>query len=221
VTDTPLVAGSLFGLRTWRVAAADGDEALVGPLYDAPWPAGGKWLRASCPGGHVAPDPQCECGVHAWHPRLESAREVMAVRRVVPGVLEAQGPVEVHEDGFRAQRARPYALVAIPGRNAELVRRLADRYGVAVIDATRPEELLAYCHQHRLGMDERVVAELLGIGDPGERRRAKLRKARIDVLRVAAAVVISVLLVALGLAVTTDPPAGSTLYGRTGQVQVH
>jgi len=47
-----------------------------------------------------------------------------------------------------------------------------------------------------------------------------LRKARIDVLRVAAAVVISVLLVALGLAVAADRP-GETLYGRTGEVHVH
>ena len=221
MTDAPLVAGSLFGLRTWRVIAADGAEALVGPLYNAPWPVGGQWLRASCPDGHAAPDPRCECGLHAWHPRLQSARDVMAVRRVVPGVLEAQGPIEVHEDGFRAQRARPYALVAVPGRNADLVRRLADRYGVPVIDASRPEELVAYCRRHELGMDERVVAELLGIGDPRERRRAKLRKARIDVLRIAAAVVISVLLVALGLAVTTNPPAGTKLYGRTGEVLVH
>ena len=221
MTDAPLVAGSLFGLRTWRVLAGDGDEALVGPLYNAPWPAGGEWLRASCPGGHLAPDPQCECGLHAWHPRLQSARDVMAVRRVVPGVLEAQGPIEVHEDGFRAQRGRPYALIAVPGRNADLVRRLAERYGAAVIDASRPEQLLAFCRQHRLGMDERVVAELLGIGDPGERRRAKLRKTRSDVLRVAAAVVISVLLVVLGLAVATDPPGAHTLYGRTGEVHVH
>jgi hypothetical protein len=136
-------------------------------------------------------------------------------------VLEVQGPVEVHEDGFRAQRGRPYALVALPGRNAQLIRRLAARYGATVIDASRPEELLAFCRERRLGMDEHVVAGLLGIDDPGERKRAKLRKARIDALRVAAAVVISALLVALGLAVATDPPGERTLYGRTGEVHVH
>jgi hypothetical protein len=221
VTDAPLVAGSLFGLRTWRVVADDGGEALVGPLYKAPWPAGGEWLHASCANHHRAPDAACDCGLHAWHPRLRSARDVMAVRGTVPGVLEAQGPVEVHEDGFRAQRGRPYALVAMPGRNARLVRRLAARYDAAVVEASRPEELLAYCRERRLGLDEQVVAELLGIGDPRERRRAKLRKSRIDVLRVAAAVVISALLVALGLAVATDPPGERTLHGRTGEVHVH
>jgi hypothetical protein len=221
VTDAPLVAGSLFGLRTWRVVAEHGGEALVGPLYTAPWPAHGEWLRATCGNDHVAPDADCQCGVHAWHPRLKFAREVMAVRRTVPGVLEAQGPVEVHEDGFRAQRGRPYALVAMPGRNVQLVRRLAARYDAAVVEASRPEELLAYCRERRLGLDERVVAELLEIEDPAERERAKLRKLRADVLRVAAAVLISALLVVLGLVVATDPPGERTLHGRAGEVHVH
>jgi hypothetical protein len=124
-------------------------------------------------------------------------------------------------DGARAPRARPYALVAVPGRNAQLVRRLAERYHADVIDASRPAQLLAYCRERSLGMDERVVAELLGIGDPTERQRAKLRKARIDLLRVVAAFLVSVLLVVLGLMVATDPPGPRTLYGRTGEVHVH
>jgi hypothetical protein len=70
-------------------------------------------------------------------------------------------------------------------------------------------------------MDERVVAELLGIGDLDERRRAKLRQTRTDALRVAIAVVVSLLLVALGLVVLTDPPGERTLYGRTGEVHTH
>jgi hypothetical protein len=220
VTDAPLVAGSLFGLRTWRVIADAHGEALAGPLYDTPWPADGEWLHAGCAKAHPAPDADCDCGVHAWHPRLRSARDVMAVRRVVPGVLEAQGPVEVHEDGLRAERGRPYALVAMPGRNAQLVRRLAERYDAEVVEAARPEALLAFCRERGLGLDEPVVAELLGIGDPRERKRAKLRKARGDRLRVAAAVLISALLVVLGLALATDPPGERTLYGRAGEVHV-
>jgi hypothetical protein len=221
VTDAPLVAGSLFGLRTWRVIADGGEEALSGPLYATPWPAGGEWVHAECRTGHRAPAADCDCGVHAWHPRPRSARDVLAVRGVVPGVLEAQGPVEVHEDGFRAERGRPYALVAMPGRNAQLVRRLAERYDAEVIEASRPEELLAFCRERHLGMDAGVVAELLGIEDPVERERAKLRKARIDVLRYVAAFAIALLLVLVGLVVITDPPGPRTLYGRTGPVHVH
>jgi hypothetical protein len=209
VSDAPLVAGSLYGLRFWRVTADDGGEYLEGPMYGSRWPTGGEWMRAACPHGHCAPAASCDCGVHAWHPRRESARDVMAVRRMVPGVLEAQGPVEVHEDGLRAQRGRPYALVAAPGRNA------------ALIEADGPAALLAWCRERHLGLDENVVAELLGIGDLAERRRAKLRKTRSDALRVAATVAVAVLLVALGLVVATDPPGERTLYGRTGEVHTH
>jgi hypothetical protein len=221
VTDAPLVAGSLYGLRFWRVIADAGDEFLAGPITGACWPTGGEWMRAACATGHDAPAPDCDCGVHAWHPRRESARSVMRVRGMVPGVMEAQGPVEVHEDGFRAERGRPHALVATRGGNRRLIARLAERYGAEVIDADGPDALLAWCRERQLGMDEPVVAELLGIGDLDERRRAKLRQARTDALRVAVAVVVSLLLVALGLVVATDPPGERTLYGRTGEVHTH
>lgn len=221
MSDAPLVAGSLFGLRTWRVETDDGGEHLAGPQQGTRWPAGGEWLRASCPRGHAAPDAEHDCGVHAWHPRRRSARAVLAVRGVVPGILEAQGPVEVHDDGFRAQRGRPAALVAAPGRNAQLIRRLAERYDAEVVDVSGPDALLTYCHERGLGMNPRVVADLLGIADPRERERAKLRRARLDALRFAAAVVGSLLLIALGLAVATDPPGERTLYGRTGEVHRH
>jgi hypothetical protein len=221
VTDAPLVAGSLYGLRYWRVVSDDGGEFLAGPAHGSRWPTGGEWMHASCPEGHGAPAASCDCGVHAWHPSRRSARDVMAVRRMVPGVVEAQGPVEVHADGFRAQRGRPHALVAAPGRNAALIARLAERYEATVIEADGPDALLAWCRERGLGMDEQVVDELLGIDDPGERRRAKLRQTRTDVLRVAAAVVISVLLVVLGLTVATDPPGPRTLGGRAGEVHIH
>jgi hypothetical protein len=218
VSDAPLVAGSLFGLRTWRVVSDDGGEYLAGPLTGTRWPTGGDWLRASCEVGHVPPHADHDCGIHAWHPTRRSAREVLAVRGVIPGILEAQGPVEVHDDGFRAQRGRPYALVAAPGRNVQLIRRLAERYDAEVVEAAGPDALLTFCRERGLGMDRDVVAELLGIADPDERERAKLRKARIDLLRYVAVVAACLLLIVLGLAVITDPPGERTLYGRTGEI---
>jgi hypothetical protein len=221
VSDVPLVAGSLFGLRTWRVDADDGGEFLTGPLQRTRWPPGGEWLRATCHDAHAAPDADCDCGVHAWHPSRRSARDVLAVRGVVAGILEAQGPVEVHEDGFRAERGRPYALVATPGRNTQRIRRLAERYDAELVELSGPDALLAHCREHGPGMDRDVVAELLGIADPDERERAKLRRARIDLLRFVAAFVVSLLLIALGLALATDPPGPRTLYGRTGEIHTH
>ena len=127
MTDTPLFADPLFGLRFWRVTADDCGEWLAAPHQNTRWPPGGQWLRAKCPIGHEAPSAGCDCGVHAWHPRRTTARDVLAVRRTVAGIVEAEGAIEVHEDGFRAARARPHALIVTPGSNRALVHRLAER----------------------------------------------------------------------------------------------
>jgi hypothetical protein len=218
VSDTPLFADSLFGLRFWKVLRDEGGEALAGPLQKTPWPEGGQWLHAQCPKGHAAPAPDCECGVHAWHPRRSSARDVLAARGTVPGIVEAQGAIEVHEDGFRTARARPYALFIKPGSNAALICRLADRYDAAVVEVRGPRELLAYCREQHIGMEEQVVSDLLGTGDLRERRRARFRK---DALRLVAALLLAGVLTGAGLALTSKEPPGTKLYGRTGEIRTH
>ena len=214
----PLVAGSLYGLRFWRVIVDDRGEWLAAPHQSTLWPAGGEWLHATCPSGHAAPAPGCDCGVHAWHPRRSSARHVLAPRATVAGIIEAQGPAEVHEDGFRAERARPYALVLTPRANAESIRRLATRYDAQIAEVRGPAELLAWCRERGLGLDEQVVAGLLGDGDAAALRRARRRRHRGNALRVALALVFAALLVVAGLNVVADPPGERTLYGRTGEV---
>jgi hypothetical protein len=221
VTDPLLVAAPLYGLRRWTVVVDGEVERLASPQQQTIWPAYGEWMHAACPRGHAAPVAGCDCGVHAWHPSRWSAREVLAARAGVAGVVEAQGPVEVHEDGFRAERARPYALVQTPARNPHLIRRLAASYDVPIAAVRGADELVSWCRERELGLDPAVVAELLGEGDPGERRRARLRKARLDALRVAVALILAVLLVVLGLSVATDPPGERTLYGRTGEIHKH
>jgi hypothetical protein len=218
VSDTPLFADSLFGLRFWKVVPDEGGEALAGPHQTIPWPAGGRWLHAQCPKGHVAPAPGCDCGVHAWHPRRPSVRDVLAPRGTVPGIVEAQGAIEVHEDGFRATRARPYTLFITPGSNEALIRRLADRYGASVVEVRGPRALLEYCREHDIGMDETVVSELLGTGDFSKRQRARFRK---DALRLVAALLVAGVLTAIGLQLTEKPPPGTKLYGRTGEIRTH
>jgi hypothetical protein len=200
VTDAPLVAGSLYGLRFWRVSADDSGEFLAGPITGSRWPPGGEWMRAACATGHSAPAPDCDCGVHAWHPRRESARSVMRVRGMVPGVMEAQGPVEVHEDGFRAERARPYAFVRLPGRNPYLIERLAAAYSAEILDLRRPEELVAVCRERRLGLQEPVVEELLGAEAIAQCRRARARQRRHDALRAVVALLVVALLCVVALA---------------------
>jgi hypothetical protein len=217
--DTPLVPTPVYGLRTWTVRGERPDERLAGAYRDAsPWPPGGAWLEASCGEGHRAPAPQCSCGVHAWHPRPRAARRILAARREVPGIVEASGAIEVHEDGFRAERARPYALLLAPGRNAALAHRLGEAYRVPVVEAAAPDDVLSWCREQGLGLDEPVVAELLGTDQLEAQRRARKAKTRAGLLRLAVAVAAAVLLVVLGL-VATDPPGDRSLNGRAGEVR--
>jgi hypothetical protein len=218
VSDEPLVPGPLYGLRTWIVVSEAGHERLRGLHRGGEWPAGDGWLAAQCPsGGHRPPGRECACGIHAWHPTLHNARRVLASKAAVAGVIEARGAVEVHEDGFRAERARPHAFVSTRSRNPKLVRRLAEIYDTRVVEVRRPQELVAWCRERGLGMDERVVAELLGPDWIEQSARRKRVRRRNNVLRVAAAVVLSAIMVALG-AQLADPDGPRTLYGRTGEI---
>lgn len=218
MSDTPLFADSLFGLRFWKVALDEGGEALASPHQHDTWPPGGQWLRARCPIGHVAPAADCDCGAHAWHPRRRSVRDVLGARGTVAGIVEAQGAIEVHEEGLRAARARPHALLAMPRSNRALIDRLADRYGVSVIEVRNPRALLAYCREHDIGMGDRVVSELLGTGDYEQRQRARFRR---DALRVVAAVLITGVLAGVSIQLLPDPPGDRTLFGRTGEIHTH
>ena len=140
----------------------DGRERLSAPQRGTPWTLGEGWIEATCGEDHPAPAADCGCGIHAWHPRPASARRILRSRFDLPGIVEADGAVEVHEDGFRAQRARPYAFVRMPGRNPFLIERLAAAYGAEVLDLRRAEELLAVCRERGLGLREPVVEELIG-----------------------------------------------------------
>ena len=202
MSSSPLVPGPLYGLRTWRVVTHDGHEWLSAPQRGTPWDSGDGWIEARCGQDHRAPAAGCGCGIHAWHPRRASARRVLRSRFDLPGIVEADGAVEVHEDGFRAQRARPYAFVRLPYRNPFLIERLAAAYGAEVIDLRRPEELLAVCQERGLGLQPRVVEDLIGAEALAESRRARARRRRDDALRVVAALLVLAVACALALALS-------------------
>lgn len=221
VNDTPLIPESLYGLRTWRVARDADGEHLVAVSKGTRWPNGGDWLDASCagPGGHEAPAAECTCGIYGWHPRRSSARRVLAGRFEQPGIVEAAGAVELQHDGFRAERARPYAFVVTPGRNACLVDRIARRYDARVVRVADADELLAWCSARRLGLDERTVDDLLGPENAKERLRLRRRTQRRNLARIAAVVTLSGALVVTGLLFLSGPPSPHGVYGRTGWVK--
>jgi hypothetical protein len=208
----PLIPSPVYGLRTWTVAGERGSERLAGPQRGVPWPAGGEWLHATCPTGHAAPAGGCHCGLHAWHPRLRWARRCLAVRGEVAGVMETRGVIELHHDGLRAQRARPYALVRTRRSNPALLDRLAAAYDLPVVAARGRDDLLAWCRERGLGLSEEVVAALLG---PRERERRRWVPVALRLAAVAA-VVAALVLSGIG----HDPKGERDLFGRTGPVHI-
>jgi hypothetical protein len=220
VTDAPLIPAPLYGLRTWRVAADEHGEALSASCKDTPWPDGGAWLEATCdgPGGHAAPDADCTCGVYAWHPSRASARRVLASRFELPGIVEAIGAIELQDDGFRAQRARPFALVVTPGRNAARTRRLARRYDAQVAEVDDADGLLAWCRQRGLGLDPPTVEQLLGPEYAARRALEHRRVRRRNLVRVGVVAAIGTALLGLGAVFASGPSSPHGVYGRTGWV---
>jgi hypothetical protein len=220
VSDPPLIPAAVYGLRTWRWAADDRGEYLIGAYQKTRWPDGGAWLHAVCPerAEHAAPEPDCHCGIHGWHPNRSSARRVLASRFDLPGILEAAGPIEVHEDGFRAQRGRPYAFFVKPGRNRRLAERLGERYRAQVVEVADADGLLAWCRDQGLGLDEGVVEQILGPDEAAQRRQARRRSGRRAVLRVVALVALAATVLVLGAVFATGPPSSRGVYGRTGWV---
>lgn len=220
MSDAALIPAPLYGLRTWRTAVDARGECLTGVYEDTPWPDGAAWLHASCQpaGEHAAPDPDCTCGIHGWHPARTTARRVLASHFDVPGIVEAAGAVQVHDEGFRAQRARPYALVVTPGRNAQLAARLGKRYGAEVIELAGADALVAWCRDRGLGLDEAVLDQLLGADRAVQRHRARRRRRRTDAFRIATALVVAAALLSLGGAFASGPPSPDGVYGRTGWV---
>jgi hypothetical protein len=219
VTNPPLVPGPVYGLRTWTVFGEPGHERLTGPHRTTPWPDRGALLEAECSvtPAHAPPHANCDCGLHAWHPTRASARRVCGVRREVPGILEASGAVELHPDGFRAERGRPYALVLLPGGNASRLERLAEAYDAELLRLDGPDALLAHCRDRGLGLNENVVAELVGTEPAAVRRRRRRRRG------VLAAVGVAAVAVALGgIAVAVDPGTdhGKVVKGRGGEFTV-
>ena len=180
MTGAPLVPGRVYGLRLWRVVAGADGERLVSPDHRTEWPVGGEPIAARCARhDHPAPAAGCGCGVYAWHPRPATARRVLQWRWFQPGIVEAWGGVEVHLDGFRAERARVHALVSLPARFPAQLRRLAAAYETGILELRTPAELVAHCEARALGLAEPTVAALLG-ADYDAARSAGLRRRRAE-----------------------------------------
>ncbi|MGH2992784.1 MAG: hypothetical protein ACRDL1_04530 [Solirubrobacterales bacterium] len=171
--DPPLIAGAVHGIRTWSMLWTRGGDVALAGFGGYEWEGGGRATRAECDAHSAgrAPDPECGCGLYALHPRAGAegrlALEPSAAwnDRQVTGIVEAWGTVELHADGFRAEYARPVALLLLSDWEgsdyATLVHRLAGRHGARVLCIRDPAEVIAYCGRRNLGLAEGTVRSLL------------------------------------------------------------
>ena len=141
-----------IGFRVWRI-----DEMLTGPRLASPhryavW-LPGVALKAECQDdwgapalanphrkqpGLTPPIEGCTCGIYAYHEANQMVEAITS--RLVGGAVLAWGRLTIHQEGFRAEFARPLALcydqMLIAGPTASPLARLAGVYGLPVIDAS-------------------------------------------------------------------------------------
>jgi hypothetical protein len=123
--------GVAVGWRVWRLGA---DGLLRSVVYDEVW-APGRPVRAECgklDGGHAAPDPRCECGLHAAKNLADWAHYLGRPDRVFGRVVLAGAIVEGAR-GYRGSAAYPLELV-VPAlvENPDAVAEALAVYGVPV-----------------------------------------------------------------------------------------
>ena len=95
---------------------------------------------------HKAPDRECRCGYYAYYARPQEVD--FPAPEAVWGAVVAWGRVVECERGFRAQYARPVALLDCENPLDRRRRRLAlaaENYGIPVLDR---DELVAYAAWH-------------------------------------------------------------------------
>jgi hypothetical protein len=204
-SDAPVLPGRLYGLRAWTVGGGTRLESLA---QQGAWASGSKPTKARCAAGrgHRAPAHDCGCGLYALHPTVgECQSSFDKARRSartggaggdVFGIVAAWGEVELHESGFRAEYARPHALLLPAGHRdgyARRVKALAAGHDAQVWEIDSGHHLHRRCVEQNFGLSEAAVRELLGPPLRRHWRRDRVRRwreAMMDLAGAAAALVI-------------------------------
>lgn len=134
---TPQFTGAILGVRQWLVPdSLDELKPLRTIKASSPsWEIDGSVTQARCLSDvselHEPPGKDCECGLRAYHPWLVppwylwSGDKAANQDLYVTGVVEAWGRIELYPEGFRAEFARPVALVLPPAFSADSTARIA------------------------------------------------------------------------------------------------
>lgn len=150
-----LVPGELRGYRRFRLIRGRLWPSVYGDC--GPWGAGLE--QAVCGEGedHVAPDPECGCGLYGWyHPSRATGISGFGD---APAVIAARGHSVLGDHGFRSACARidavavPVHLRLVPGAATRAGRLLAERYPATVV----------YRSQRRMWRDH-PPADVSGLG---------------------------------------------------------
>ncbi|MDQ4048121.1 MAG: hypothetical protein M3131_01870 [Actinomycetota bacterium] len=122
--------------------------SMIAPrALPSPWPTDDdRAAKCFAVRGHEAPHRDCRCGYAAYYALPEEPE--LPARQAVWGVIVSWGRVVECRRGFRAQYARPVALLDCenPLDPKGKSRRLAaERYGIPLLPR---DELLAYAAWH-------------------------------------------------------------------------
>jgi hypothetical protein len=157
--DVPLVGFRRWGTRrgalysgifvAGRFVPTPALTMLAPRVKPQPWPVGdGRVAKCFALRGHEAPFGECNCGLSAYY-ELDEEPDLPAPDAIW-GAVVAWGLVVECETGFRAQFARPVALLDMynrhdfshPGRRAAAA---AAAYGIPLLPR---DELIAYAGWH-------------------------------------------------------------------------
>lgn len=119
--SAPDLTCKVTGYRAWNLI--NGKLRPLNPQWPY-WRIGTN--QATCQRhDHAAPDPDCVCGLYAWH--TPSSLRMPRFGQQVVGAIVAWGKIETHHDGFRAEYAEP-VLFGFELSNGETDYRRAYRF---------------------------------------------------------------------------------------------
>ena len=151
--------GAIIGFRHWRINP--GARSLTGPISNFSWPVDRR-VEGECltmrlksdawknPEPHDTPDEKCKCGIYGYHDIENALGEYCHHSWSVFGSAVYWGRIEVHTVGFKAQYARPVALVDTdlpPARREErdviwpfALDEVSEKYRIPVVPLDLLEE---------------------------------------------------------------------------------
>ncbi len=123
---------------------------MIAPrVKPVPWPTSeDRVAKCFALRGHEAPQRDCNCGFSAYYELPEEPE--LPAPEAVWGVIAAWGRIVECERGFRAQYARPIALLDLRHEkdNREKGRRVANAAEAYVIPLLERAQLVAYARWH-------------------------------------------------------------------------